>query len=235
MIHLLWCTIRVDMFKKSHEIWIENSNNKDFLSHILVSTNEEKELLQKYFDKNKLKSRITIYKPPYIGVCLPSYKLSSTLEYKDDDIIIFASDDFTPPKGWDDYLINKLDSKDNSVLMVRDGYQKPDSSNMLHPAITIPIMKGGGLNKLNKIIYNPVYHHMFSDCELYQVSKDLGILIDDRLSDDTTFTHHHHAYGKRPADEFDKIFYSDWKIDEKTWELRKSMSLEEKIKINIEL
>ena len=65
-----------------------------------------------------------------------------------DDIVVFASDDFMAPQGWDTYLINKFNEKGDVGLMVRDGYQLPDSSNMLHAAITIPIMTYGCLKKM---------------------------------------------------------------------------------------
>jgi hypothetical protein len=230
MIHLLWCTIRTQQFVKKHKIWVEKSKNKSFTSHVLVSTEQESDFLDKYFEVMKLDKRIVTFKPPYVGVCLPSYKLSSTLEYEQNDIIIFASDDFEPPYDWDEYLKNKLKDKDG-VLMVRDGYQLPDSSNMLHPAITIPIMTGTALNKMNNIIYHPAYHHMFSDCELYEVARDLNILIDDRINDETIFEHQHHASGKRNADIFDREYYSKWKNDEITWNERRNLKIEEKIKL----
>lgn len=232
MIHLLWCTIRTQTFVKTHKFWIDRSKNKDFKTHVLVSSDIEEKFLIEYFKYNNIENNIVVFKPPYVGVCLPSYKLSSTLNFESDDIIVFGSDDFTPPQNWDEYLIQKLNDKDG-VLMVRDGYQLPDSSNMLHPAITIPIMTGSALEKMNKVIYHPAYHHMFSDCELYMTAKDLGLLIDDRMKDSTIFEHHHHASGKRRPDQFDQSYYGKWKEDEITWNQRKMMSVEERILVNL--
>ena len=70
---------------------------------------------------------------------------------------------------------------------------------------------------------------MFSDCELYQVAKDLDILIDDRLVDETTFEHHHYAAGKRHPDNFDRSYMNKWKDDEVTWNRRKMMTVEERL------
>lgn len=233
MIHLLWCTIRTGNFSNVHKIWFDRTTQKDLVKcHVLVSTQNEANFLKQYFDTIKQNSRIEVFQPPYPGVCLPSYKLSSTLEFKSDDIIIFGSDDFTPPQNWDEYLIGKLTGKDG-VLMVRDGYQLPDSSNMLHPAITIPIMTGLALDKMNKVIYHPAYHHMFSDCELYNTSKELDLLIDDRMKDSTIFEHHHHASGKRRPDQFDQSYYAKWKDDEITWNQRKLMPVEQRTLVNL--
>jgi len=228
-INLLWCTIRTSNFPIFYSNWYKATKIKERVKvHVLVSTQSEEDYLKKYFESINQDFRIVVFNPPYPGVCLPSYKLSSTLEYDENDIIVFGSDDFTPPNEWDEYLINKLKGK-KGVLFVRDGYQAPDSSNMLHPAITIPIMKGSALTAMNKIIYNPVYHHMFSDCELYLVAKDMGLLIDDRIKDSTTFEHHHHAAGKRQADNFDRSYYQNWKMDELTWHNRKFLPTREKI------
>jgi hypothetical protein len=231
MIHLLWCTIRTANFPTVHKIWKDRSKNKNFKTHILVSTESEKIFLEKYFTAINHPNRIEVFKPQYPGVCLPSYKVSSTLQPNDYDIVIFGSDDFTPPQDWDSYLDTKLSNR-SGVLFVRDGYQLPDSSNMLHAAITIPIMTGDALKKMNGVIYHPAYHHMFSDCELYMTSKDLGLLIDDRLVDTTMFEHHHWAAGKRSADQNDQSYHTKWKEDELTWNKRKVMPVEERILVS---
>jgi hypothetical protein len=150
---------------------------------------------------------------------------------EDSDIIVLASDDFIAPQGWDTYLIDKLNGKGDVGLMVRDGYQLPDSSNMLHAAITIPIMTYGCLKKMNMTIYHPAYNHMFSDCELYNNLKDLGLLYDDRLNDETTFEHLHYAAGKRNTDQADQAYNNKWQEDELTWNKRKQMLVEERIKV----
>ncbi len=233
MIHILWCTLRPTQFKQMHEEWIKRSDNpKNIQTYVAVNWTEHAVELKEYLTNNYL---ITL-NTNRIGVCYPSYQLSSKLgsemgKCENDDIVVFASDDFMAPKSWDTYLINKLKDRGDCGLMVRDGYQLPDSSNMLHPAITIPIMTWGCLQKMNGIIYHPAYHHMFSDCELYNTLKDLGLLYDDRLNDETTFEHHHYAAGKRQADNADQAYNMKWKDDELTWNQRKLMAVEERIKV----
>ncbi len=229
MIHLLWCTIRPEVFKQMHPYWIGRSTNiKNIKTHIAVNVEQHSDYIKEYFKSNNLDYRIITVKTDKIGVCYPSYQLSSTTEGQAGDIVVFASDDFLPPQNWDQYLISKLEGKEGG-LMVRDGYQLPDSSNMQYPAITIPIMTWGCFEKLNKTIYNPVYTHMYSDCELYINLKDTGMLIDDRLNDPTIFEHLHHAAGKRRADQLDVQYHAKWQEDELTWNNRKNMPVLERI------
>ena len=207
-------------------------NPENIQTYVAVNWEQHANELRDYLKKNYL---ITL-NTNRIGVCYPSYQLSSNLgvnmgQCKDDDIVVFASDDFMAPQGWDTYLIDKLKGR-TSALFVRDGYQLPDSSNMLHPAITIPIMTYDCLLKINRAIYHPSYNHMFSDCELYLTLKDLGLLYDDRLNDETTFEHHHYAAGKRQPDQADQAYNNKWKEDEITWNKRKDMSVEERILVS---
>ena len=227
MINILWATIRPFTFINIYKIWLEKSNNyKDIKTHVCVNSQSDADLIKSYYSDVEL----IVINSTRRGVCEPSYLLSSKLEGEKDDIVVFASDDFTPPNAWCNYLVNKLKGKEGG-LMVRDGYQLPDSSNMLFPSITIPIMTYGCLLKLNKVIYNPVYFHMFSDSELYMNLKELGLLIDDRMSDNTIFEHHHYAAGKRNADVADQSYNDKWKDDEITWNKRKLLPVEERIKI----
>jgi len=223
MIYILWATIRPETFLEMHKIWMQRALNKNnIITKVAVNWEQHKQIL-KDFD-------VTVVNTDKIGVCYPSYVLSSNLECKNDsDIIIFASDDFNPPVNWDNYLIKKMDGKSGG-LIVRDGYQALDFSNMLHPCITIPIMTYECLKKLNKIIYNPVYCHMFSDSELYLNLKEMNLLIDVRNDDDKqVFEHLHHSTGKRNADLADQHYYSKWKEDEITWNKRRLMTLEERL------
>jgi hypothetical protein len=216
-----------------HSEWIKRADNPENIqTYVAVNWQQHADELKEYLSKNYL---ITL-NTNKIGVCYPSYQLSSNLGLKmgqcqDSDIVIFASDDFLAPQGWDTYLNNKLKEKGDVGLMVRDGYQLPDSSNMLHAAITIPIMTYGCLLKLNRAIYHPAYNHMFSDCELYLNLKDLDLLYDDRLNDETTFEHLHYAAGKRNADQADQAYNAKWSEDDTTWQKRKLMPVEKRIEI----
>ena len=231
MIHILWATIRPQQFKKMHSEWIKRADNPlNIQTYVAVNWEQHSIELKDYLKNNFL---ITL-NTNKIGVCYPSYQLSSNLGIKmgkceNNDIVVFASDDFIAPQGWDTYLKNKLEGKGDVCLMCLDGYQLPDSSNMLHPAITIPIMTYGCLLKLNRVIYHPAYNHMFSDVELYPNLKDLSLLYDDRLNDETTFEHLHYAAGKRNADQADQAYNAKWSDDDATWQKRKMMSVEERI------
>lgn len=232
MIHILWATIRPEQFKISHSEWIKRAKNPESIkTYVAVNYKQHADVLREYLKDEYLLTLNT----DKIGVCYPSYQLSSNLGIKmgnceGDDIVIFASDDFLPPNHFDEYLIKKFEGK-SGLLMVRDGYQNPDSSNMLSPVITIPIMTYDALLKFNRIIYHPAYNHMFSDAELYLNSKDLGLLIDDRMSDETMFEHHHYAAGKRQADQNDQAYNFKWKEDEITWNRRKNMPVSERVKV----
>lgn len=229
MIHILWCTIRPDAFKQMHPYWIGRSKNSNNIkTHVAVNIDTHADIIKEYFKSVNNQYRLITVKTDKIGVCYPSYQLSSTTEGQSGDIIVFASDDFLPPQNWDEYLISKLENREGG-LMVRDGYQLPDSSNMQYPAITIPIMTWGCFEQLNKTIYNPVYTHMYSDCELYINLKDTGLLIDERMTDSTVFEHLHHAAGKRRADQLDVQYHAKWQEDESTWNKRKNMSVLERI------
>lgn len=225
MIHILWCTIRPNQFLNFHKVWMDKASDKtDIKTHVAVNWEEHKKEIGDY------PVEVMVVKTDKIGVTYPSYMLSSKLECeKDSDIVVFASDDFLPPDNWDTYLKNKFNGVDGS-LFVPDGYQLEDSSNMIDPCITIPLMTYGCLKKLNKVIYHPAYNHMFSDNELHLNCKELGMLING-YHDGIQFLHVHHSSRLRNPDDADKQYHKNWASDQEAWNKRKLMTLEERLKV----
>jgi hypothetical protein len=218
----------------THSIWIKRSKTPNIKTYVAVNYQQHEELLKDYL-KNDYLINIGTDK---IGVCYPSYRLSSSLGdgmgiCENNDIVIFASDDFIPPENWDEYLIQKLTNK-SGALLVNDGYQALDFSNMAEPVFSIPVMTFDCLLKLNKIIYNPAYTHLCSDAELFLNLKEMNLIIDDRVVDfGFVFEHHHWSSGKRKSDQNDQSYYSNFEKDKNTWEMRKRMTLQERLKVEI--
>jgi hypothetical protein len=91
-------------------------------------------------------------------------------------------------------------------------------------------MNYGCLKKINKVIYHPAYNHMFSDCELFLNCKELGMIING-YHDGIQFLHVHHSAGLRQPDQADQQYHSKWQVDQQTWNKRKLLPLEERLKV----
>ena len=121
MIHILWCTLRTAQFQHAHTEWIKRADNPENIqTYVAVNWKEHADQLREYLKKNYI---ITV-NTNKIGVCYPGYQLTSNLgikmgQCKDDDIVVFASDDFMAPQGWDTYLINKLSGRDDALFVTK--------------------------------------------------------------------------------------------------------------------
>ncbi len=224
-IHLLWCTCRPYVFTHTYSIWKNRMKGSDMATYVAVDSEEDAAIV-----KNSLSEtdKVIVVKSDKRGVCYPSYMLSYQLEGEKDDIVVFASDDMIAPQNWDQSLRDRLRGREGALL-IDDGYQSIDFSNMIDPIFSIPIMTYGTLLKLNKIIYNPVYTHLCSDSELYLNLKELGLIIDERAIDDFTIEHRHWSSGKRQADLNDQSYYNSFEKDKETWEKRKKLTLKERL------
>ena len=231
MIHLLWCTIRPEVFLSSFKTWMDKSSkNETIKTYVCVNTQTQKDSILKSLPSLDV---VITDKPDRIGVAYPSYYLSSRVEGNLEDVVIFASDDFLPPNNWDKYISEKLKGREG-CLMVNDGYQALDFSNMAEPVFSIPIMTYSALLKMNKIIYNPVYNHLCSDAEHYLNAEQLKLIIDERLQDkDFVFEHFHWSNGKRNPDQNDQNYYSKFENDKHKWEIRRKLSLNERLQVSI--
>jgi hypothetical protein len=222
------------VFKQAHKQWLESAEFPRRVNTLVaVNTNKDAELLRNYYT-------ITV-DADQVGVCKPAYRLcrelrkeSSAWRIHDQDIVVLPSDDFRAPLDWDTFLEKKLKPAKTAALFVRDGYQAPDPKDWhTSPCITLPIMTFGCLKAMNYIIYHPDYVHMESDVELYEVLNQLGVLIDDRIEDETTFVHHHFVCGLRERDRWDDQWRSGGvpDRDRNTYEKRKQMTLQEKLQV----
>lgn len=224
-IHILWATIRPDVFNSVYKYWMDNADVVDLIvPHVLVDTDEDKRLIT-----SVPQDSVVVNKPPKKGVCYPSYILSSSLE-ADDDIVIYASDDFFPMDGWDSILYDEFDSYDGGIV-VCDACLSQEKN-----VITIPIMTYRTLLRLNKIIYHPAYTHCFSDNELFSNLTELGLLKDIRKTKpDVVFEHRHYATGKRNADVHDTVYGKTYNTERELWLTRKDMSLDERLVVDKEV
>ena len=79
MIHILWCTIRPTQFKSAHSEWMKRADDASSIqTYVAVNWQQHADELKEYLSKNYL---ITL-NTNKIGVCYPSYQLSSNLGTK---------------------------------------------------------------------------------------------------------------------------------------------------------
>lgn len=219
-IYILWATTRPNMFKSTHKEWMDNASFRYKIStRVAVDTKEEAAELEGY--------DVIVTNNTKPGVCYPSYCLSSTLEANDEDLVVFASDDFHPPINWDSYLAKQLNHDENKVLVVNDGIQKYPNK-----VVTIPIMHYGALRKMNKVIYHPAYTHMHSDVELYTTAEKLGLIKDVRNVSSVEFQHQHYSIGLREVDKSDTDLNPSYNTDGELNKRRNHLPIEQLIAVD---
>lgn len=218
MIHILWSTVRPQQFSNAYNMWKVFAHDPSQLKlKVAVDNGGDKNYLQ----DEKVKD-ITIVDNPKHGVVLPIYRLCEQLnDLADDDLIILASDDFTPPRGWDIYLYDQFENFDG-VFKVNDGPMKP--------IVTLPVLTYKAFKQLNRVIYHPAYNHMFSDQEMHDVVHELGICKHASASD-PLFTHRHYVNGMREKDQFDERLMDKFKESRILYQERRKLSIEERLKV----
>lgn len=144
----------------------------------------------------------------------------------DSDIVVLASDDFDCSPGWDEHLRNQYAFGWSGALIANDKYAQ--STNI----IPLPILSVACLKRLNGIVYSPFYSHFFSDQEFFDVCVELKLIKNLRGTDAPRFTHQHWTFNSaRQRDKFDERNTTWWDRDKATYERRKKMPVEEKLKL----
>jgi hypothetical protein len=206
--------------RETHAYWIKQAAKPNQVkTHIAVNTIEQAKALKDFDVVYAIGDKIR-------GVTLPSYVLSSKLKAGPRDIVILASDDFFPPKNWDLWVTNQFKNFEG-CLVVDDGYQ-------YGKCITLPIMSFRCLERLNHIIYHPIYGHLWSDNELYYNVHAANLLRDLRQGPRKSplFEHRHPDNGKRKRDNNDMLAYANSGGAKQLFGRRLKLPLRERLKIN---
>ncbi len=222
MIKLLWPTVRPQVAIGAAKKWAELSTDlKNFDLVFCVNTTEHQRV---FLDSGYPAALLEGARP---GIAHTATLMTcAVLEYcSPKDIIVLASDDFTCEPGWDEHLKNQYAFEWQGALIVNDCY--PKTTNI----IPLPILSGAALRRLNGVVYHPAYNHFFSDQELFYVCTGLGLVKNLRGTDAPKFEHKHWSFGGRKKDEFDHRNNGWWAADSATYEKRKSLPVEEKLKL----
>jgi len=130
------------------------------------------------------------------------------------DIMIYLSDDFDCPEGWD-LLVRKEFENENRPLLIKvdDCLQKFEV-----PVLTIPIMNRALYERLG-YFWHPGYKSMFVDEDLYWTARKLVAL---KMCEHLKFPHEHPANGKAPDDETYRRSAANWDQGKAMFAQRKS-------------
>lgn len=120
------------------------------------------------------------------------------------DLFVCVSDDFACPYHWDKALNEALEGKSDYVAKTVDGLQPW--------IVTLPIMDLTYYKRYG-YIYNPIYKHMFSDCELAHVAT----ITDKLIYVDIRFPHNHYATGMMAKDSVNEKNDSTWNQGEQVY------------------
>lgn len=220
MINVLWPTIRPEVAMAQSQQWLDAAADPGHVS-IEFGVNSDEHAAKIRIDTFRT---LTVVRDVRAGVTATATALSQYVAHEaaDDGVIVLASDDFEAPEGWDNHL---LDIENLNALIVNDGY-KPDTN-----IIPMPVVSGAYLRQLNGILYHPQYSHFFSDQEMYDVTAQLGGVINLRGTSSPKFSHKHWSFGGRKKDEFDLRNNAWWNQDKATYEKRKSWPIEKKLEV----
>ena len=219
-----WATIRPKMFTKTYQQWKRKADGQ-FITNAGVNTLEQKQEIER-LNPDDPNLNIFVLGSDIKGVPTANYKLLAAFDFRDDDIIIIGADDFDCPKHWDSILLDCFKNFYGTIIF-NDG--NPDRYKAI---VTIPVLTGRLLKKMNGIVYHPAYKHNWADQEYFINVTELGEVVDLRYAKpDIIFEHRHWLFSKRPKDFADEFAISKEREDNATWELRKNMPIEERLKV----
>lgn len=118
------------------------------------------------------------------------------------DILVYLSDDFDCPNGWDIAILKEFEGVTGPMLLKVDDCLQHFNAGVC----TIPIMNRQLFNRLG-YFWHPEYFSMHVDVDLYETCKRLGVI---KYAPHLKFPHNHYSNGKATHDETYKRSEGNW-------------------------
>lgn len=164
---------------KTRTLWLDRATHPESIEHIFAFDRDDKDS----YPLTRFRHVVSTGE----GRCVQAWNLAASVACG--EILVQCSDDFEPPKGWDESLRAEMgDTKDARVLRVSDG-------NRTDGLLTMAIVSRGWYRKEG--LFHPDFRGMFSDNWFTHVSQKSGCIKDCAI----TFRHHHPAFGGGEMDE----------------------------------
>jgi len=175
---------RPEKAKATYGYWIDRAHDTDNIEHVLsLDYSDPMRNEYPYFGDNS--TGIVSHNDCVVQAT------NAAAEVSIGDILVYLSDDFKCPVGWDELVRSRFSLDAPMLLKVHDDLQTFDKD-----VLTIPIMNRALYERLG-YFWNPEYRSMFVDQDLFHVCKNNGWL---KYAPDLVFPHEHYSIGKAPKD-----------------------------------
>lgn len=184
---------------KTRDNWLEKATGSYSIEHILSVDEDDSQntFYRQFFNSNSPTTLVVSNSKNVVEATNTIAKMATG------QVLIYLSDDFDCPEGWDQKICDAVYEKAVSLEKVSIGTYKwlLKVDDMLQPfnkdVLTIPIMSKALYNTLG-YFWHPAYKSMFVDQHLYYRVKRLGFLY---LAPKLKFEHLHYSVGKSERDD----------------------------------
>lgn len=224
LISLCYTSCRPSYIKLVSEMWINKATRGDIEVVIAVDAGNDKALAAA---KKVPNAKVFIQESEPFN-CVKGWNLAA--EKSEGELIICIADDFVPPQGWDQEILNvRTDPEDLAEARRAAGMNYPSwiedskcvwvNDGFNTTIATLSILTRKRYNQFGYVFY-PGYESMFCDTEYTEKAKLDGAMIDARH---LVIEHVHPAAGKRAQDAADNVHASKerWQRGETLFNMRK--------------
>lgn len=179
---------RAEKAGETYERWIGRITKPAYIEYIISIDKSDPDLLR-YMKVYDVQARSILVNDNNSVVEATNH----AAERSAGDILIYLSDDFDCPEGWNKLIEKEFEGVDSPMLLKVD-----DCLQNFHVGVcTIPIMNRALYERLG-YFWHPDYKSMHVDVDLYETCKRLGVI---KYAPHLKFPHNHYSNGKAQKDE----------------------------------